>query len=52
MSANYWLQGLRFVRSFGAVYPGPEGSFLLYDLSSIDGAILFQRVTPSRPLGK
>jgi len=51
-AAREWLQGLRFVRSFGAVYPGPEGSFLLYDLSSIDGAILFQRVTPSRPLGK
>jgi erythromycin esterase len=45
-----WLRGLHWVRSFGATYPGDPKSFEIYDLRSLDGAVLFKAVTPSEPL--
>jgi len=45
-----WLRGLHWIRSFGATYPGDEKSFEIYDLRSIDGAVLFNTVLPSEPL--
>lgn len=46
-----WLRELHWARSFGAVYPGDQASFELYDLSALDGAILFKEVTPSEANG-
>lgn len=43
-----WLRELRWIRSFGAAYPGDQKSFELYDLAAIDGAVLFETVTPNR----
>lgn len=45
-----WLRDLHWVRSFGATYPGDPKSFEIYDLRSLDGAVLFKTVTPSEPL--
>lgn len=45
-----WLTELHWIRSFGATYPGDEKSFEIYDLQSIDGAVLFKTVTPTEPL--
>lgn len=45
-----WLTELHWLRAFGAIYPGEERSHELYNLSAIDGAVLFKNVTPSRPL--
>jgi erythromycin esterase len=45
-----WLTELHRLRSFGATYFGEQKSLELYDLRSIDGAVLFRTVTPSEPL--
>jgi erythromycin esterase-like protein len=45
-----WLRELHWIRSFGATYPGDQKSFELYDLAAIDGAVLFDTVTPTEPL--
>lgn len=45
-----WLRELHWIRAFGGIYPGAERSHELYNLGAIDGAVLFKKVTPSRPL--
>jgi erythromycin esterase len=47
--AATWLHGLHRLMEFGAVYPGDQKVVGLWDLQGIDGAVLFDRVTPSIP---
>ncbi len=47
---SHWLNELHWIRSFGGAYPGDERSHELFDLGSIDGAVLFKTVTPTRLL--
>jgi erythromycin esterase len=44
-----WLTGLHPLRDFGAVHPKPEQEFHAFDLSGLDGAILFEEVHPTEP---
>jgi erythromycin esterase len=52
--ASRWLDGIHWLAEFGPVYPGDKDAFFLWDLRSIDGAVLFDRVTPtiSTPTGE
>jgi hypothetical protein len=47
--AAQWLNGLHRLCEFGAVHPGDKNVFVLWDLKSIDGVVLFDRVTPTVP---
>lgn len=46
--AARWLKGVHPLRSFGAVFMG-ESEISYWDLASIDGAILFDTVSPTEP---
>jgi erythromycin esterase-like protein len=46
--AARWVQGVHLLRSFGAVFMG-DLEFSYWDLSGIDGAILFDTVSPTVP---
>ncbi|HLL22775.1 MAG TPA: erythromycin esterase family protein, partial [Kofleriaceae bacterium] len=48
--AARWVSGVHAVRQFGAVFPAGERDLWYYDLRSVDGAILFQSVTPTDPM--
>lgn len=47
--AATWLAGLHPLREFGAVHPKPDKEFHPFDLSALDGAILFDEVHPTDP---
>jgi len=47
---SHWLDEMHWLRAFGDTYPGDARSYDLYNLGAIDGAVLFKKVTPSRPL--
>jgi erythromycin esterase len=47
--AARWLRGLHRLLEFGAIYRGDQNVFVLWDLSSIDGAVLFEHITPTIP---
>jgi hypothetical protein len=47
--AKMWLSGIHPLGEFGANYPGDEYVFTPWNLRSVDGAILYERVTPSVP---
>jgi erythromycin esterase len=47
--AARWLGGLHRLDEFGAIYPGNQNLFVLWDLRSIDGVVLFERITPTIP---
>lgn len=47
--AARWLGGLHRLLEFGAIYQGDQNVFVLWDLRSIDGAVLFEHVTPTIP---
>lgn len=46
--AARWLKGVHALRSFGAVFMG-ESEISYWNLASIDGAILFDAVSPTEP---
>jgi erythromycin esterase-like protein len=47
--AKQWLDGIHPIGEFGAVYPSDKYVFVPWNLQSVDGAILHDRVTPSVP---
>jgi erythromycin esterase-like protein len=47
-----WLRGLRWLRGIGAVFPDHREPLGLYDLTSLDGVVLFRHVSPTVPLVK
>ena len=47
--AARWLNGVHALRLFGAVFPREGRDFPYWDLHTIDGAILFQTVSPTDP---
>lgn len=47
--AARWLDGIRALRQFGAVFVPDGYDFTYWDLRSLDGAILFHSVTPTDP---
>lgn len=47
--AAQWLRGVHRLTEFGAVYPGDQNALSVWDLRSIDGAVLFDHVTPTVP---
>jgi erythromycin esterase len=50
--ASDWLRGLRWLRGIGAVFPDQRPPLDLYDLTSLDGIVLFRHVSPTVPLVK
>jgi hypothetical protein len=47
--AAEWLRGVHAIRDFGSVFLRAGKEFSYWDLSSFDGAILFDHVTPTDP---
>lgn len=48
-AAARWLNGVRALRSFGSVFARGGAEFPYWNLTSFDGAILFDNVTPTEP---
>jgi erythromycin esterase-like protein len=49
-SRDSWLRGLRLIRAFGGRFTEHREPFELFDLASLDGFVLFKRVSPTAAL--